>query len=160
MMAINETSRVTLHFSLSLIGGEVIDSNFDSAPATFTMGDGSLLPAFEAELIGMKEGEEKETSIQAEFAFGLSDSRNIQSFSRKQFEGVGKELDEDGQPLSIEPGLVLSFSSPSEGEVPGVIDRVEGQKVIVDFNHPLAGKDILYAVKITGVESSVTEPLV
>ena len=110
MTAIDKTSRVTLHFSLSLAGGEVIDSNFDSAPATFSMGDGSLLPAFEDELVGMKVGETKEALIQAELAFGLGDSRNIQRFPRKQFANLGKESDEAGKALLIEPGLVLSFS--------------------------------------------------
>ncbi|MDP6650947.1 MAG: FKBP-type peptidyl-prolyl cis-trans isomerase [Gammaproteobacteria bacterium] len=60
---------ICLHFSLALSTGEIIDSNFSGQAASFRLGDGSMLPGFEALLVGLKTGEEIEQLLQAEQAF-------------------------------------------------------------------------------------------
>ena len=62
-------ARVTLHFSLALTDGSIVDSNFDGKPATFTVGDGNLLPGFEAALMGAKAGDTRECVLPASEAF-------------------------------------------------------------------------------------------
>ena len=57
-------SQVT-HFSLALLGGDIIDSNFDKKPASFRLGDGQMLPGFEQVLLGLCSGEEVETTLEA-----------------------------------------------------------------------------------------------
>ena len=71
-LPIDSGTSVTLHFSLALENGHVVDSNFETAPATFTIGDGNLLPGFEPPLMGLIDGDEREFSIPPEHAFAAS----------------------------------------------------------------------------------------
>ena len=75
---ITENTKVSLNFSITLDTGEVVDSNFDREPASFVMGDGSLLPGFEACLVGMKGGEEGVFTITPEQGFGEPQEANYQ----------------------------------------------------------------------------------
>lgn len=144
---ITKASRVTLHFSLALEDGSIIDSNFEATAATFAMGDGSLLPGFEDVLIGMKAGQENSFLITPEHGFGQHNPSNLQAIKRRQF---APDI-----PLGV--GLVVSFADAAKSELPGVISAVDNDEVIVDFNHPLAGKAILFKVRIIAVQTAATQ---
>lgn len=133
---------VTLHFALRLPGGEVIDSNFERDPATFTVGDGNLLLGFEKAIYGLQEGDKKTLVIKPEDSFGQRNPNNVQEIPRAQF-GVDIELSE---------GLMLSFADAQKTELPGVVSRFDDEVVVVDFNHPLAGREILFEVAILQIE--------
>ena len=137
---IEQGIRVTLYFSLKLENGETVDSNFDGKPATFTLGDGNLLPGFEAPLVGLEAGSQGEFMITPEHAFGQPNPENIQPLSRDNF---------DQETLKV--GDVFSFQN-GDGELPGVIAAIHKDKVEVDFNHPLAGRNIIFTVNIVDVE--------
>jgi FKBP-type peptidyl-prolyl cis-trans isomerase SlpA len=137
---ISERSRVTLHFSLLLESGEEIDTTRRGKPATFEMGDGQLLPGFEAALLGMQAGDDAQITLEPGQAFGEHQRQNVQLMDRQRF--AGQEL---------EPGLMMSFAA-ADGELPGVIRRVFERTVEVDFNHPLAGRRIIFDVSILKVE--------
>lgn len=139
-------SRVTLHFSLSLADGALIDSTFERKPASFTVGDGSLLPGFEAALNGLQAGESLETVLCPEQAFGTGNPENIQTLPRHKF----RNLFADGV-TPPEPGTVLSFADGGGHEIPGVVVEVSEQYLKVDFNHPLAGRDIMFKAEILSV---------
>ena len=145
-IAIKENTRVTLNFALKLASGDVIDSNFDKPPVTFTVGDGNLLEGFEKSLFGMVAGEKSSCVIAAEFAFGVGNPDNIQRFRRHEIESML-----EGGDATLEPGLVLSFADAAKGELAGVVDSVETEAVFVNFNHPLADKDITFDVHIVEV---------
>ena len=132
-------TKVTLHFALVLEDGDVIDSNFETAPATFTVGDGNLLPGFESTLIGLENGDEREFTISPEEAFGQHNPQNVQRVDRSNF---------DQQELEV--GAMFSFQN-GDGELPGVIIEFEDEEILVDFNHPLAGKNIIFQVKIMDI---------
>ena len=132
-------TKVTLHFALALEDGDVIDSNFETAPATFTVGDGNLLPGFESTLIGLENGDEREFTIPPEEAFGQHNPQNVQRVDRSNF---------DQQELEV--GAMFSFQN-GDGELPGVIIEFEDEEILVDFNHPLAGKNIIFQVKIMDI---------
>ena len=132
-------TKVTLHFALVLEDGDVIDSNFETAPATFTVGDGNLLPGFESTLIGLENGDEREFTIPPEEAFGQHNPQNVQRVDRSNF---------DQQELEV--GAMFSFQN-GDGELPGVIIEFEDEEILVDFNHPLAGKNIIFQVKIMNI---------
>lgn len=140
--AIHPDSKVTLHFSLALENGDLVDSTFGSRPATFTMGDGSLLPGFERCLLGLVPGSKAEFKISRQDGFGARNPQNVQSFKRSQF-AAGLKLAE---------GLIVSFADAAGSELPGVVKSVTGDLVEVDFNHPLAGRDIVFTVEIIDVE--------
>ena len=139
---ISEGSRVKLHFSLHLDSGEEIDTTRRGRPATFDYGDGKLLPGFEEALLGMRAGDDAQLRLTPEQAFGTHRQENIQLLERSGF-------DEE----ALEPGVIVSFSGPG-GELPGVVTRIFEERVEVDFNHPLAGREIIFDVSILKVEDA------
>lgn len=141
-LAIGPGTKITLHFALQLDNGDMVDSNFERAPATFTVGDGNLLPGFEKALFGMLEGEHKTVVIKPEDGFGQRNPNNIQEIARSQF----------SPDLELSEGLMLSFADAQKTELPGVVQRYDDDVVVVDFNHPLAGRDILFEVAILKIE--------
>ena len=136
-------TRVTLKFSLSLRKGELID---ETPFATFDVGDGSLLPGFESALFGMKEGESASREIAAKHGFGEPNGDNVHKMKRINFND-----------LDLAEGLVVSFKDGEGNELPGVVKEIGEELVVVDFNHPLAGKDLLFDVEIYSVEQVSNE---
>ncbi|MCP5019062.1 MAG: FKBP-type peptidyl-prolyl cis-trans isomerase [Ketobacter sp.] len=133
--------RVTLHFSVLLMDGSVVDTTKQRAPATFTVGDGNLLPGFEQSVFGLKAGDKRSIVLEAENAFGPHNPDNIQTMRRGAF----------SRDMALEPGLIVSFADKSKAELPGLIQSVTEDQVVVDFNHPLAGKDLTFQVEIINV---------
>lgn len=142
-IAVSESTKVTLNFALYLEDGSEVDSNFGQAPATFVVGDGSLLPGFERAIFGLHPGEEGEFVILPENAFGQPNDNNIQYVSREHFD--------EGE---LERGMVFAFADASGGEVPGVVVDFDNDEVTVDFNHPLSGRTITFKVHIHNVEAA------
>jgi len=141
---ITADSQVTLHFALRTENGDEIDSTFASQPAKLHIGDGNLLPDFEACLIGLNVGDRQTFMMPPEKAFGQRNDSNIQTVKRHQF----------GADVVLETGLVFSFADAANGELPGVIKSIEGDDVLVDFNHPLAGMTLQFEVEVIAVEAS------
>ena len=137
---IQEGTFVRLHFSVLLEGGEEVDTTRRGKPAAFTMGDGNLLPGFETALMGMKAGDDAQIVLEPDDAFGQHRVENVQMMRRDRF----------AADLELEAGLMVSFSGPG-GELPGVVRRVMEEVVEVDFNHPLAGRRIVFDVSILEV---------
>ena len=142
MTVVGPNTRVTLHFSVLLESGEELDSTRRSRPATFTVGDGSLLPGFERAIFGLAPGSDEQFEIAAADGFGEPREENLRLMPLSQF----------GPDVVPEPGLVVSFKGP-DGELPGVVKSLRGDLVVVDFNHPLAGKNLLFDVSILKVEA-------
>jgi FKBP-type peptidyl-prolyl cis-trans isomerase SlpA len=136
-------TEITLHFALSIVDGDVVDSTFDAKPATFIFGDGSLLPSVEAKLLGLTAGVSESYSLAPEEAFGQRNPANIQRFPRSQF----------AADMALEKGLVISFADAARAELPGVVSEVTDESVMVDFNHPLAGLNLLFRVEILKVSA-------
>ena len=134
-------TKVILKFGLKLENGDEVDST-GSKPAEFTVGDGKLLPGFEKAMFGMRAGDADLLEIDPEDGFGPHNEDNIQRFRRDEF------------PLNMElsEGLMYSFADQARGELPGVICHVGDDWVEVDFNHPLAGRKLLFDVQILKVE--------
>jgi FKBP-type peptidyl-prolyl cis-trans isomerase SlpA len=136
---IDTGTTVTLHFALLLEDGAVVDSNFEGKPATFSIGDGNLMAGFEETLFGLHASDEREFVVPPEKAFGQHNEQNVQAVAMDNFDA-----------LEIEVGAMFSFQN-GDGELPGVIADIIDGEVMVDFNHPLAGKHIVFQVKIISV---------
>ncbi|MEQ8483266.1 MAG: peptidylprolyl isomerase [Pseudomonadales bacterium] len=134
--------RVTLHFAIHLESGEEVDTTRRGRPATFEVGDGNLLPGFEAALMGMRAGDDAQIVLPPEEAFGVHNRDNVRLLERERFRDV-----------ELEPGLVVSFAA-ADGELPGVVRRLFERTVEVDFNHPLAGRPVVFDVSILRVEDA------
>lgn len=144
-MLVAENTRITLNFTLRLATGDLVDQT--RAPATFDFGDGKLPPAFEALLLGMRAGEQQSFRIAPEQAFGQPNPNNVQAFSRAQF----AQMASDDQPPAV--GMVVSFADARKQELPGVICALEEDQVLVDFNHPLAGRELIFEAEIVAVQN-------
>jgi FKBP-type peptidyl-prolyl cis-trans isomerase SlpA len=141
---VGEGTRVYLNFSLCLEDGSEIDSNFSSEPVDFAIGDGSLLPGFERLIFGMSAGDRQIFSVDPEDAFGMPNDNNVQEIERDHFD----------EEAGLEIGLVYSFADASGGELPGLVIEFDEEWVTVDFNHPLAGRTILFDVLVHRVEAA------
>ena len=139
---IREHTEVTLHFALRLENGDTVDSTFDKAPATFKVGDGNLLPGFEAALFGFKAGDRRTVTVEPENAFGQPNPQNVQTIPRSQFTD-----------MELSPGLLVIFNDAANTELPGVVKEFDDTQVTVDFNHPLAGKTLTFDVEIISVKA-------
>ena len=138
-LTIDQGRKVTMHFAIKLTDGQIVDSNFEGAPVEFEVGDGNIPEGFEAALTGLKVGDHLDLTIDPERGFGQHNPSNIQTMKRSDFKD-----------MELEPGLVISFQEPG-GELPGVIVEFDDERVEVDFNHPLAGKTILFEVQVLSI---------
>ena len=138
---ISEGTRVYLNFSVSLEDGSEVDSNFGGEPVAFVVGDGSLLPGFERLLFGMSAGQRQLFQVTPEDGFGQPNENKVQYLPRAQFEDDELEI-----------GLMYSFADAGGGELPGLIVGFDDEEVTIDFNHPLAGRNILFDVLVHRVE--------
>ncbi|TRW50283.1 FKBP-type peptidyl-prolyl cis-trans isomerase [Aliidiomarina halalkaliphila] len=138
-------SRVVLHFSIKLEDGSAADSTkVHGKPARLTIGDGNLTKNFEDCLLGLKAGDNREFTLAPEDAFGVPLPENIYHLERARFSGD----------TPAEVGAIISFSQPNGREIPGIVREVSADMVTVDFNHPLAGQRVTFAVEILSVEAS------
>ena len=137
---------MTLHFSLLLTSGEVIDSNFEQEPPSFKLGDGSMLPGFEGLLLGLGTGDDIEELLQPEQAFGTANQGNFHRFPVAKFE----QLLED-ELIPTEVGSMVCFKDPKGFDLSGVVTNISDDSIGIDFNHPLAGKQIIFRAKIISV---------
>ncbi len=140
-MLIGPGARICLHFTIELESGEVVDSTREKSPATFEYGDGNLLPGFEQALLGLAAGDRSRVRIAPEQGFGMHNPSNLQPYTVADFKDI-----------ELEPGLMVSFSDPSQGGLPGLVASIDGDRVMIDFNHPLAGKMLYFDVEIITVE--------
>ncbi len=141
-------TRVSLRFALKLASGELIDSTGTNS-AEFVVGDGNLLPGFERAMFGMRAGESASLVIPSEQGFGAHNPDNMQMMKKSAF----------APDLELKEGLVVSFADKQKAELPGVICRILEEMVEVDFNHPLAGQDLVFEVEVVEVEQVSNEIL-
>ena len=139
---IRPQSRVVMHFSLTLEDGTIAESTFDSDPLEFVMGDGTLIGGLELALYGLKPGDRQRLTMQPQDAFGFPDPESVHVMPRSEF----------ASDMELKPGLIIGFTTPSGEEVPGAVLEVRDDEVKVDFNHPLAGHELIFDVEILEVQ--------
>lgn len=140
---VSSGKEVTLHFELALADGEIIDSNFAGSPVTFRVGDGNLPPGFERVILGLRPGDEHSQIVSDVEAFGPRNPENIHTLPRFRFPAD----------LAMEAGLMINFADNAGNEQAGVIRDFNADKVTIDFNHPLAGREIHFRVRVLSVNS-------
>ena len=129
---------VKVHYSGSLKDGYVFDSSFDKQPIEVKLGIGSVIPGFEEAIIGMKKGDSKKLTIPKEKAYGNYINENLVEFSKT-------EIPEN---VNIKVGMNLELKAP-KGELTNVIVKeIKEDKITLDANHPLAGKDLTFEIEL------------
>lgn len=134
---VEKDSTVTLHFSLALADGTPVDGTPDGEPMTFTMGDESMIDAFEQVLLGLEVGAKQQVSLDPRDTFGFPDQENQHWMKKSEF----------AQEIELE-GLIIEFSTPSGEQIPGILMEIAEDEVLVDFNHPLAGHEVVFSVEV------------
>jgi FKBP-type peptidyl-prolyl cis-trans isomerase SlyD len=139
--------KVKMDYTLT-VNKEQVESSVGKEPLEFVYGDHSLIPGLEKGIEGMKVGEEKTITVDPKDAYGEIDPKAI------------KEFPITSLPKSPEPkiGMVLQAQAPDGETFPAVISELKGDKVILDFNHPLAGKQLTFKVKILDVSDAPLAP--
>lgn len=129
--------RCTVEYVLKDSEGNLIDSTQGRGPFTFTTGRNEVIPGFEREVASMEEGEEKTFSLSPEEAYGEFKEELLETVPRQVVEGI-----------DLQKGMVLQGQTP-DGQtfLVRVVDFDE-EKVVLDHNHPLAGKTLTFTVKL------------
>ncbi|MBU4681936.1 FKBP-type peptidyl-prolyl cis-trans isomerase [Cedecea davisae] len=144
--SVQSNSAVLVHFTLKLEDGSTAESTrANGKPALFRLGDETLSPGLEGELIGLRAGEKKAFSLAPEAAFGIPSPDMIQYFSRREFVDAGEP----------EPGAIMLFTAMDGSEMPGVVREVNGDSITVDFNHPLAGRTVHFDIEVLEVDPAL-----
>ena len=140
-MIIENGKKVTFHYTVS-VENEVIQTSEGQQPMSYTHGTGQIIPGLAAELEGMKEGEQKSVMVAAEDAYGKVDPNAF------------REVPKSSLPEKLEPreDMKLQMRTPEGQTIPVRVSEVRPQSIIVDMNHPLAGKDLKFDVKVVSVE--------
>jgi len=143
-----EGARVSLDFTLTLAAdGSEVESSREDGALTFVVGDGTLAPCLEAPLLGMEVMEHAVFELDAADAFGPHDLDNIHWLEKETFP----------EAAAPEPGLVIEFTNPEGESVPGFVQQVDEDGVMVDFNHPLAGHDLRFEVTVLSIQAPSAE---
>ena len=141
-MQIAPGSQVMLHLSLALSDGTVVENTFEDEPIVFVLGDGTLDEGLELALYGLNPGDTQTLTLMPGQAFGMPDPAAVNHVPITVFP----------ETIQIETGSVVGFTSPDGEELAGTVIAVGTEDVEVDFNHPLAGKEIVFTVKVLSVE--------
>jgi len=146
MSVVTENSKVKLHYTGKFPDGEVFDSSkmvegtpfIDKEPLDVELGKGMLIPGFEKALQGMGEGENKTITIPADEAYGQVKEDHFQ------------EVEKQYVPESVSVGEMLTAEGPM-GPMTVKVKEIKEDTVVLDANHPLAGKDLVFDLEVVSI---------
>ncbi len=143
-MQVGPNTTVTLDYTLRVGSGEVVDSSEASDPLTFDFGKGQIIPGLERELTGLRIGEQKEIHVTPEEGYGDRDPDASLEVPLARF------------PEDIKPavGMSLTMKGPKGNEVPFTIVALSDTVATLDFNHPLAGKALMFSVTVRDIRAT------
>lgn len=139
--AIENGAKVQLEYTLKDDGGEVLDSNKGREPLTYTQGQKQIIPGLEQALSGMHAGEEKKVTIKPVDAYGEVNPSAVTEVPKEML-----------PPDALKVGTQLVAQSQAGDRRIVRIKEVREKTVVIDLNHPLAGKTLFFDVKVLGVE--------
>lgn len=148
-MKIANGTVVSIDYKLHLGDGVVIDASEPGDPLTYLHGEGQIVPGLERELDGLGAGDARKVVVSPADGYGPRNPNGIQKVERKAFPAD----------VELKPGLELSAVGPDGEVVPFVVQKVAGDMVEIDLNHPLAGKTLHFDVTVREVRAPTAEEL-
>lgn len=136
-------SDVAFDYTLTDESGTVIDSSKGKEPMHYIHGKGQIIPGLEKELAGMAVGGEKKVTVKPEDGYGPIDPRAFQEVPKDKL-----------PPAALKVGTMLMAQSPQGQGIPARVHEIKENTVIMDFNHPLAGKTLSFDIKITDIKTA------
>ena len=149
MSTINNNQVVQFHYTLKDDEGNIIDQSPEGQPLAYLHGYQNIIPGLEAQLVGKAVGDKFTASVEPADAYGEFDDAAVQEVSRENFQGV----------VNVQAGMQFQ-SQTEDGHVMLVtVKDVQDDMVIVDANHPLAGKKLHFDVEIADIREATPEEL-
>jgi len=145
-MEIADARVASIHYTLTDDDGQVIDKSPESQPLQYFHGAGNIVPGLEKALAGKQPGDTLKVDVKPEEAYGVRNEQLVQVVPRTAFQGVEK----------VEPGM--QFQARSErGPVLVTVVEANDEQVRIDANHPLAGRNLHFDVKVADVREASEE---
>lgn len=154
MLEIGKYAMVTLTYDLRVDdeNGEVVEQATEAQPLQFLFGAGAMLPKFESQLAGLREGEPFTIKLSSNDAYGEVNEEAVVELPKHVFLVGGKFDDE-----LIQIGNTVPMMSSNGQRLNGLVLEVNDEVVTMDFNHPLAGEDLFFAGKVMAVREASDE---
>jgi FKBP-type peptidyl-prolyl cis-trans isomerase SlyD len=143
---IQEGSIVSIEYTLTDDTGKVLDTNVGNEPLTFIQGAGQIVKGLEEALNGLKVGDEKKVRVKPEDGYGLPNEKSFQEVPREMIPAEAQKT-----------GAMLMTKAQDGRTLPIRVHEVKEKTVVVDFNHPLAGKTLNFDVKIKDIKAAETK---
>ncbi|MGV8080209.1 MAG: peptidylprolyl isomerase [Syntrophales bacterium] len=141
MSQVKKGSRVKIFYTGRLKDGKVFETNVGGSPLEFSVGKGKVIKGFENGVIGMKAGETKTVTIKPADGYGPKDPSLVWTLAAAELP-AGTVLETDRE---------VVFTRSDGVEVEGRIVKMEGDQVTIDGNHPLAGRNLTFEIKVVGI---------
>lgn len=139
---------VIFHYTLTNDAGEVLDSSQGDEPMPYLHGHHNIVPGLESRIQGSKPGDSFDVTVSPEDGYGVRDKPTTE-IPRDQFAGI-----ED-----LSPGMQLFTETPEGDLIPFFVAEVTDEQVVIDFNHPLAGETLHFAIEIVNIREANAEEL-
>lgn len=143
-MKVEKGNKVKVDYEGKLENGTVFDSSKGKDPLEFEVGSGMVIKGFDEAVIGMEKGEEKEVTIPPKEAYGEPNPDLVKKFPRDK-------LPQDQEP---KVGMMLTLGTPTGQQLPAKITAVDDKEVTLDINHPLAGKTLIFTIKVVDISTA------
>lgn len=147
MMAIQDNEIVSIEYEVK-DGDKVVDSNIGGAPLVFMFGKGQIIPGLESGIVNMSAGDKADLLVEAADAYGEYNDDATQEVPADQFAGVQ---------LSV--GMTLYGQAEDGGTTQVTVKEFGGDTVTIDFNHPLAGKTLMFTVSVNSVREATADEI-
>jgi len=144
-MAIEANQIVSIEYEVR-DGASVVDSNVGGQPLVFMFGKGQIIPGLENGIANMNMGEKADVLVKASDAYGDYNEEAQQELPREQFAG-----------LDLNVGMTLYGQGEDGGTVQVTVKAINDDSVVIDFNHPLAGKDLMFTVTVQTIRDATAE---
>jgi FKBP-type peptidyl-prolyl cis-trans isomerase 2 len=144
MTQVKTGDTVSIHYTGTLADGATFDSSEGREPLEFTVGAGQIIPGLDQAIPGMAVGDKKTVEVPADQAYGHPDPNARQAIPRA-------EIPAD---IPVEPGTQLQMQTPTGQVVPVMVAEVSETEVTLDANHPLAGKDLTFAIEVVDIKAA------
>ncbi len=140
--AVSEGKQVSIEYTLTLEDNSVVDTNVGAEPLSLVQGAHNIIPGLENSLDGMKIGDSKQVTVQPEDAYGPVDKDAVSEVKKEQ-------VPQD----SLKVGAILQGQNPDGQVIIARVVEIKESTVLLDYNHPLAGKTLIFDVKILDVQN-------
>jgi FKBP-type peptidyl-prolyl cis-trans isomerase SlyD len=145
--AIKDGMTVSFDYTLKETDGKIIESSKGKSPLTYVHGQKQMIPGLEKQLMGMKVGDEKNVRVKPEEAYGPVNKDAVQEISKEKIPSNGLKV-----------GAVLQGQDQSGRPLLARVREIKDKTVVVDYNHPMAGKTLVFDVKIVDIQPTSTAP--